>query len=287
MKKKYLLLGLFLIVTIIMFDTAKVTSNIIQPPAGSTGDASPANTCARAGCHASFPIQNPGVGDVTINIGVGTPATPLDASFEYVPGTLYSLEFLINRASARYGFEVSAANAALAQAGTFALTDATHTSLSSAFNRSYVGHKSASTFHNWGFNWTAPAAGTGPVTIYYAYNRANGDGTPFNDSIYKSSVTIQEMATGIKDISKVLSELNIFPNPVSNQFSLSFDLKEANRVSSRIYSLDGKVCKELLNEKVSEGSFNQSFDIAGIPAGVYLVQLNVGESSVTRKIMKL
>jgi hypothetical protein len=286
MKNKYLLLSFFAGITLIMLDTAKVSSNVAAPQPGNTGDNSPANTCGRSGCHNVTP-QTPAAGDITFNIGTGTPTTPLTAAFEYVPGTNYNLAFLINEAAGRYGFQVSVADAGLMQAGTLARTDLTNTSLATAFSRSYIGHKAASTFKNWVFKWTAPASGTGPVTFYYTYNLANADGTPNGDVIYKSSVTIEELTSGIEDIDSRVSDLNIFPNPVSNEFSMSFDLKNGSRVSSQIFSLDGKVSRELMNEKLSEGTFNRSFDIESMPAGIYLVKLNIDELSVTRKIMKL
>jgi len=268
-------------------NSSKVSSNITAPLPGSDGDQSAANTCARAGCHNSSTVQTPGPGDLSYTIGIGTPTIDLNGGFKYMPGDTYSLSFLLNQTATRYGFQTSVTDATLHQAGTWTLTNTANTSTSTAFSRTYVGHKNASTTKNWFFNWTAPATGTGPVTFYYAYNLANGDGTPLNDLIYKGSITILEQTSGIEDISNKISSLNIFPTPVSSEFNISFDLKEVNDVSSVLYSLDGKVCKELLNRKLNEGNFNQSFDLHDIPAGIYLVKLNVGEASATKKIMKL
>lgn len=286
MNKKYLLLSLFISVALLISKTNKVNSNIISPPPGATGDPSPVNTCGRLGCHVTSAVQTPANGDFTFNIGTGNPTTPITNSFEYVPGTVYNLAFIINAAGTRYGFELSTGDANQSQAGSFTVTDAVHTATSSAFSRSYMGHKDASSFKNWVFKWTAPAIGTGPVTMHLIYNRGNGDGTPLNDLIFKEIFTIQEQTTGIADIADKVSSLNIFPNPISNEFSISFDLKETNTVSMQLNSLDGKLCRELLNEKLNEGSINQSFDVNALPSGIYLLKLNVGEASVTKKIIK-
>ncbi|MES2621757.1 MAG: choice-of-anchor V domain-containing protein [Bacteroidota bacterium] len=286
MNKKYLLLSLFIAVSLLIFNTNKVTSNIASPPPGATGDPQAANTCARIGCHVTTPVQTPAGSDFTFNIGTGSPTTPITNSFEYVPGTIYNLALIINAAGTRYGFELSTGDASQNQAGSFTVSDAVHTATSAAFNRSYMGHKDASAFKNWVFKWTAPSAGTGPVTMNLIYNRANGDGTPLDDQIFKEVFTIQEQTTGITDIAEKISSLNIFPNPISNEFSISFDLKETNTVSMRLNSLDGKLCKELLNEKLNDGRVNQSFDINALPSGIYLLKLNVGEASVTKKIFK-
>jgi hypothetical protein len=286
MKKKHLLLSFFVAITLVMINTTEVSSNITAPPAGNTGDASSANTCGRVGCHATSP-QTPANGDVTFNIGTGTPTTPITSSFQYVPGTVYNIGFVINQTASRYGFQVSAADSALVQAGTFALTNTTNNTLSTAFGRSYVGHKNASSIKTWGFKWTAPVSGTGPVTFYYTYNLANADGMPGGDAIFKNSVTIVEQTVGVQDISEKISAFNIFPNPATSDFGLSFDLKESSDVTCLLYSLDGKISHQLMSDNLGEGSFNQSFNIENIPAGIYLVKLNVGAASVTRKITKL
>lgn len=124
------------------------------------------------------------------------------------------------------------------------------------------------------------------VTFYYSYNTANDDNNPTGDVIYKGSVSIEALLSGVEDISTKVADLNIFPNPISSQFSISFDLKEADNVSAQLYSLDGKLMKELINEKMNSGNVNQQFDVNDLAAGIYLVKLNVGGATITKKIVK-
>ncbi len=295
MKKSYLTLSLFLAGFIAVISYNQVNSEIPYPPAGNAGDPFTANTCARSGCHPS-PSLTPAQGDLTFNIGTGTPTTPLTSSFQYTGGQLYNLAFIINKSAnptAYYGFQVVALDGSNNQAGSFAVTDNTHTKIATSpptGTRQYMGHKGANTFKNWVWQWTAPATSTGPVTFYYAYNLMswNGVGTPTNaeGEIYTGTVTIQPGATGIEDISEKLSSLNIFPNPVTSEFSISFDLKSNEQLSASIYSLDGKLSRELMNEKGQQGYFNRSFNVQDLPAGIYLVKLNAGSASVTKKIIK-
>ena len=67
---------------------------------------------------------------------------------------------------------------------------------------------------------------------------------------------------------------------------MSFNLNETSKVSAQLYSLDGKEVQELMNEKVTNGDFNRPFDVSALPAGIYLMKLNVGDASVTQKIVK-
>ena len=293
MKKSYVILSLFLTGFITVISLKNAQSNISIPDAGNTGDSFTNTTCAQSGCHPS-PAQAPAQGDLTFNIGTGTPTTALTSSFQYTPGQVYNLAFIINKSAnptAYYGFQVSALDAATNQAGAFTVTDNTHTYIKTSAGtgtRQYMGHKGANSFKNWVFKWTAPASGD--VTFYYAYNvmSFSGVGAPQNPegTIYNGSVTISAGPTAIEDISNKLTSLNIFPNPVTSDFSISFDLKASEQLSASIYSLDGKLSRELMNEKGQQGFFNRSFNVQDLPAGIYLVKLNAGTASVTKKIIK-
>lgn len=285
MKKKYLLVSFFAVAVMATLNFKTVNSEIPKPPAGSTGDPNTSATCAQQSCHIG-PAQNSSANILTLNIGTGNPATPLNSSFVYTPGTLYNIGFGLNSSTGRYGFEMSALTASNAQAGTFAVTTSTTTSLTTVAGFQYIGHKNANSTKNWVYKWTAPAAG-GAVTFYYAYNTADGDNEVTNDVIYYGSVTINSTGgTGIADINDKVSALNVFPNPINSEFSMSFNLKETAQVSAQLYSLDGKQAQELMSEKVSQGSFNRAFDVNALPSGIYLMKLNVGDASVTKKIVK-
>lgn len=290
MNKKYLLLSLFFAALFATLNIKMVNSEVAKPPSGSSGDVLTNKTCAQAGCHPS-PAQNAattGTNSHTLNIGTGNPTTPLTNGFAYTPGTQYNIGLVINSATGRYGFQMSALNASNGQAGTFAATTASTTqvtTLPGAAGYQYVGHKNASSNKTWVYKWTAPASG-GPVTLYYAYNCADDDDESTGDIIYKGSVTLTAPSVGIADISEKLSGLNVFPNPINSDFSMSFNLNENSQVSAQLYSLDGKQSMELMNEKVNQGDFNRVFDVNNLSSGIYLMKLNVGEASVTRKIVK-
>jgi hypothetical protein len=297
MQKKYALLTLFLVAVFATLNVSKVNSKITSPPAGSAGDPFAGGaTCVQSGCHAG-PAQTSTSSNLNLTIGTGNPTTPLTSSFQYTPGQQYNIGFSILTSATTnpfYGFQIVALNGSDARAGTMAVTNAATTKINNigtgATARQYMGHQNANSTRNWTFKWTAPAASTGPVTFYYTFNVCNASSANPNNpegTIYKSSVTIPEgTGSGIEDISSKISALNIFPNPVTNEFGLSFDLAETNRVSSQLFSLDGQLLKELINAKTEQGHFTESFNVRDLPAGIYMVKLNVGEASVTKKIIK-
>lgn len=288
MNKKHLLYSTaFIALAAMVLNTTRVNSEIPKPPAGSSGDPVTNKTCAQSGCHPGQGQElTPTANDLTINIGTGTPSTPLNSSFKYDGGTAYNIAFLPNAFTGRYGFQIIALDGANQMAGTFTVTNAATTAIKTAGSYKYMGHLNASTTKNWVFKWTAPAASTGDVTFYYAYNTADNDGQASGDIIYKGSVTISANSTGINDLSSKVGNLRVFPNPITTDFGLSFNANESMDLTAELYNLNGELVKNLMDEKVNEGTFTRNFNISDLSAGVYMVKLTSGTASVTQKVFK-
>jgi hypothetical protein len=147
---------------------------------GSPGDGG--STCTE--CHGG--TASPQNGWITTSI-------PDDG---YTPGETYTITATgTHNGVVKFGFEATAENTAGTKIGTLTITNSTETKLVNS-NKA-VTHKSAGTTptgntKSWSFNWTAPAAGTGNVGFYAAFNAANGNGNSTGDVIYKSSLTIPE-----------------------------------------------------------------------------------------------
>ncbi|MBK7148158.1 MAG: T9SS type A sorting domain-containing protein [Bacteroidetes bacterium] len=288
MKKNYLLLSVSVFALLLLLNTEKVNSKISSPPAGSAGDPFTNASCSQNGCHGGATIT-PTANDLTLTIGTNTPTTPLDASFEYTGGVQYNIGFLINAFTGRYGFQMVALDAANAQAGTMTVTNAATTKINTSpgtGSRQYMGHLNASSTKNWTFRWTAPAATTGPVTFYYSYATEDNDDNPGTNVIYKSSVTINPAASAIENINTKVEALQVFPNPVTNEVGVSFNLLETENVSAELYSLDGRLMTGFTAENAAAGKFSKTLNVSEITAGVYLLKLNVGGASATQKIIK-
>lgn len=147
---------------------------------GSPGDGG--TTCTQ--CHSGTP--NTVTGWITSNIpGSG-----------YVPGQTYVITATGTHTGVVYfGFELTAENASNQKTGTFLITDPSQTQLVN--NGKAVSHTQNGIFpsgnsKSWSVHWTAPAAGTGNVTFYAAFNAANGNGQNTGDVIYKSNLIVSE-----------------------------------------------------------------------------------------------
>src|SRR5690349_22876987 len=165
MKVRYSLLA-FLFVGIfacIVLDAVnnRVDSHTSGAPAmctGSPGDGGA--TCKN--CHAG-PTPTTQAGMITSNI----PAAG------YSPGQTYTITATVSRnGHTKFGFEISPQSPTGTLLGTLIVTNSTEMQL--VGSGKYITHKSAgvtgTNSRTWVFNWTAPAAGTGNVTFYGAFN---------------------------------------------------------------------------------------------------------------------
>lgn len=191
---KLRLFTLTTIVVALLASAGNVFTNQSQPPAGNTG-APGETTCSRSGCHSTNSA-------VTTSALVFDTAPAGGLASGYTPGQQYNLIVNVNSltppagtTTPKYGFSLTAVDGSNNAAGTFAITSAATTSLSTFAGKSYIGHKSANSTAAWVFKWTAPGSGTGDVTFYIAANSSNNNGNSLGDAIYIRNVTIAEAAS--------------------------------------------------------------------------------------------
>jgi hypothetical protein len=170
------------------------------PPPNTTGAPRTATskepTCNQGGCHTGNALNAPG-GSVTL----------FNAPDSYIPGTKYTMQVQVAKVGqSRWGFELTAKKADFTRAGEIVPTDLDNTQLipsesprPTETTPEYLEHTEIGTaWHQmdvgpmWTFDWVAPEAGSGPVTIYVAGNAANGNNQNNGDFIYTTSKTITE-----------------------------------------------------------------------------------------------
>ena len=89
---------------------------------------------------------------------------------------------------------------------------------------------------------------------------------------------------GINELNANISELNIFPNPTSNEIKITFNLTEASNTVIEIMDVTGRIVKTLLNEKMSSGNFTKTFNVSNLDNGNYFMNLNTNGFISRKKI---
>ena len=79
--------------------------------------------------------------------------------------------------------------------------------------------------------------------------------------------------------------VSIYPNPIVNDATISFNLDETSDVAYQIYDLSGRLVSNVNLGKYSQGSHNVNFNVANLNAGTYIIKVQAGEVSKTSKIL--
>jgi hypothetical protein len=82
----------------------------------------------------------------------------------------------------------------------------------------------------------------------------------------------------------------VAPNPFSNVTTISFSLPQSAKVSLKIFDLNGRLVSTLANEEMQAGNHSIKWDINGVdgkemPSGMYLLKMEAGQYSATRKLI--
>ncbi len=92
--------------------------------------------------------------------------------------------------------------------------------------------------------------------------------------------------TGIKEnnISKITQ---VSPNPTLGKSLVYFSMNTVSKSSLRLTDITGKILKTVFeNEKLTDGNYKIEIDLADLPQGVYLAELEVNGNKQVSKIIK-
>ena len=91
--------------------------------------------------------------------------------------------------------------------------------------------------------------------------------------------------SGIEPISAIGS-VNLFPNPTNGDATLITDMKQAGKVSVKVYDITGKLAINAFDGWMNEGENNVAIEgYAKLSNGVYIVNIVAGESVVQQKLI--
>ena len=195
-------------------------------PGGKTGSPADGKSCTQ--CHSGTPvdIDNWITGNIPEN--------------GYEPGQTYTITVEgTHEGVAKFGFELTAEDSQGSKQGQFIITNSNQTKLANnnkSVTHTSTGNSPSGNTKSWSFDWTAPEAGTGEVTLYAALNAANGNFGTSGDVIYRTTLPVPEnTGTGLFDI-ELASKVKIYQSLDPNILVIDYpDLKGLENI--RIYDL--------------------------------------------------
>jgi hypothetical protein len=79
--------------------------------------------------------------------------------------------------------------------------------------------------------------------------------------------------------------LSVNPNPARGAFAVRYDVPRRCRVSVGVYDVDGRLMKTLAGGVLTAGRYQAALTPPVLPAGVYFVRLDNGDTRITRKVV--
>jgi hypothetical protein len=248
-------------------------------------------TCNRSPCHTGGAL-NSGGGTLAIEIS--------NASGQYIPGATYDITVTMGQADiVRFGFQTLALfDVDSTNAGMFTVMDAMRTQVLSGINqyegRKYMTYKYPGTepfaagMGQWSFQWTAPATASGAITFYTAAAAADNDATDDGDLIYTQQLTLQPTAsTSIADEQGDEIIDCLFPNPVSDNVNLTYEVKDLGTTTVLISDMLSRTSDVVLVREDAPGTHQVAIDLGQkYPAGLYFLTVTSGTSSDVRRFIK-
>jgi hypothetical protein len=128
---------------------------------------------------------------------------------------------------------------------------------------------------------------TGLGTYYYVAAAVD-----FSGNLGEFTSPVSATLTSVDDNGTVPLEYELsqnYPNPFNPETSIKFSLKQAGRVSLKIFNSTGQIVKTLVDQDMAAGSHNISFVADGFTSGVYIYRIMVtnGEGSQFQAVKKM
>ncbi len=131
------------------------------------------------------------------------------------------------------------------------------------------------------FTLTAPAT-PGPITIYCT--GAAGSNPPNWNNGANLTVNVLSGISQIEETATTYSLAQNFPNPFNPTTSISFSLPKAGFVNISVYDITGKLVQELVNNNMSAGKYNTTWDADNFASGVYFYKIQAGDFTEMKKM---
>lgn len=268
MKKKSLLFTLFAGIVYL-----SLSSNASGPITNNNGVAIGSPGANKASCGDGSTCHTGGAANGTIIDSVIVRDKSSNAVVEsYSPGKTYKISVNAHNANllSHFGYQALMLKADGTNAGTLTATQA-NTAVKTANSFKVVEHtsvlNSSVAILRAEFEWTAPAANTGAVTIYSMINAVNNNTLSTGDQVSQQITKTLSENLNVGDVENSIT-LNAYPNPVNNQLKLKIENAVAGTYQISAFDLNGRIVftKEMKLNTASQEAYINTKDWS---AGVY------------------
>lgn len=133
---------------------------------------------------------------------------------------------------------------------------------------------------------------TGSLGYASVLHTSNAIETKNNEALsYLDKVDYRAYSLGVttnsdntKEVDKLINNVKVFYNPISEQISLSFKLGKQSSVAIKVMDALGNEVVQLMNGSLDAGNQNLSFDPTGkLNSGFYFIRVVSGSETVVKR----
>lgn len=118
-------------------------------------------------------------------------------------------------------------------------------------------------------------------------NQASINGKYLDVPSIGAYLELLDIVSGIRSIPAIKENVvSVYPNPTNNQLNIAFELIQNENVNISICTITGQIVRDLGSELMASGQLNYQIDLSGLSEGVYFLILEIGETTITKKVVK-
>jgi len=151
---------------------------------------------------------------------------------------------------------------------------------------------------NGGASWENASAGFEGTPVYEVRQSwrtfEEGNNRPgeiyigtFGRGIWKTAAYLGLGQNGSNNNPTMEAKLLTYPNPSNANTTLSFELNKGGAVDVAVYSITGRLVKQIKKSNMPSGENEVFIDAEDLPAGTYIIKLVSGKQNQSVKFMKL
>jgi len=92
--------------------------------------------------------------------------------------------------------------------------------------------------------------------------------------------------SNVQEFKADVSELEVYPNPTFSNSQVTYTLAQTNRVNVRLLDILGKEVSSVFQGTQPHGAQILDLDLSEFEAGIYFLQVSVGETTTVTKVIK-
>ena len=76
-----------------------------------------------------------------------------------------------------------------------------------------------------------------------------------------------------------------YPNPFNPVTNIKFDIVKAGIVNLKVYDVQGREISILVNDNLSPGTYETTWDASALPSGIYFYRLQTKDFSGSKRMI--